>query len=67
MLETKLWCNKTNIKNKKVVKMVEFIKTCDQYPHRFNFGNFFISIILCLPLSAREKIDLQKKLFGRNR
>ena len=24
-------------------KMVEFIKTCDQYPHKFNFGQFEIS------------------------
>ena len=37
MLETKLWHNKTEIKNVKVAKMMEFIKTCDQYPCRFNF------------------------------
>ena len=24
--------------------MVEFIKTCDQYPRRFNFVNFFNSV-----------------------
>ena len=31
MLEAKLWQNKTETKNVKVAKMVEFIKTCDQY------------------------------------
>ena len=46
MLEAKLWHNKTKTKNVKVPKMVEFIKPCDQYPRRFNFGNFFNSIIL---------------------
>ena len=35
MLETKLWHNKTEIKNVKVAKMMEFIKTCDQYPCYF--------------------------------
>ena len=56
---------KQNQKNVKVAKMVEFIKTCDQYAHRFNFGNFFNSIIL-LPRFCWGKIDLQKTLFGRN-
>ena len=46
MIESKIWHNKTEIKNVKVVKTVEFIKTCDQYPHKFNFGHFFSSIIL---------------------
>ena len=31
---------------------MELIKTCDQYPHKFNFGHFFSSIIL--PLSTGE-------------
>ena len=77
MLEAKLWHNKTEIKTVKVSKMVGFIRTCDQYPHKINFDNFFNSMILILPqrptpssspppLSAREKIDLQKLLFGRN-
>ena len=44
--------------------MVEFVKTCDQYPHKFTFGHFFSSIIC--PLSAGKKIDLQKTLFRRN-
>ena len=78
MLEAKLWHNKTEIKTVKVSKMVGFIRTCDQYPHRINFDNFFNSMILILPqrpipaspppppLSAGEKIDLQKMLFGRN-
>ena len=46
MLESKLWHNKTETKNVKVAKMVEFIETCDQYPRKFNFGHFFSSIIL---------------------
>ena len=46
MLEFKLWYNKTETKNVKVAKMVEFIKTCDQYPRKFNFGQFFSFIIL---------------------
>ena len=32
MLESKLWYNKTETKNVKVAEIVEFIKTCDQYP-----------------------------------
>ena len=36
-------------KKVKVAKMVEFIKTYDQYPCRFNFHNFFNSIILPPP------------------
>ena len=41
MLESKLWLSKTETKNVKAVEMVGFIKTCDQSPHRFNFGHFF--------------------------
>ena len=52
MLKAELWHNKTETKNVKVAKMVEFIKTCDQYPRRFNFGNFFNSIILPTPISS---------------
>ena len=37
---------KTNVM---VAKMVEFVETCDQYLRRFNFGNFFNSIILLPP------------------
>ena len=44
MLEVKLWHNKTETKNVKLAKMIEFIKTPN--PRRFNFGNFFYSIIL---------------------
>ena len=62
MLKAKLLHNKTETKNVNVVKMVKFIKTCGQYPRRFNF---FKSIILPA-LSAGEKIDLQRTLFGRN-
>ena len=46
MLESKLWHNKTEISSLNVAKMVEFIKTCDQYPVRFNFGHFFSSKIV---------------------
>ena len=70
MLEAKFWHNNTEIKNVKVEKMVEFIKTYDQYPRRFNFGNFFNSIIILRPppplLSAGEEIDLHKIFFARN-
>ena len=53
MLESKLWHNKIDTKNVKVAKKVEFIKTCDQYPRKFNFDHFFSSIIL--PLLYRGK------------
>ena len=46
LLEAKLWHNKAKTKNIKAAKMVKLIKTCDQYPCRFNFGNFFKSLIL---------------------
>ena len=46
MLESKLWHSKTETKNVNVAKMVEFIKTCDEFPRRFNFGNLFNSIML---------------------
>ena len=65
MLEAKLWHDKTKTKNVKFAKMVEFIKNGDQHPCRFNFDNFFNSIIL-LTLSARKNVDLQKILSGRN-
>ena len=41
ILESKLWHNKTETKNVKVAKMVEFIKACNQYPRKFNFSHFF--------------------------
>ena len=40
MLDPELWHNKAESKNIKVAKMVEFIKTCDQYPRKFNFVHF---------------------------
>ena len=46
MFEAKLWYSKTKTENVKVEKMVEFIKTCDQYPRKFHFGHYFSSIIL---------------------
>ena len=39
MLESKL-CHKTNQKSEGC-KDRGFNKTCDQYPHKFNFGLFF--------------------------
>ena len=57
MLEAKLLHNKTQTKNVKVAKMVEYIKTCDQYPCNFNFGNFFNSIILSPTFLLRKKIS----------
>ena len=55
MYQSKLWQNKTETRNVKVAKMVEFIKTCDQYSPRFiwlffplhcysgEMGNFLLS------------------------
>ena len=45
-------------------KMVEYIKTCDQYPCKFNFGHIFSSIVLSF--SAGGKTGFQKPLFGGN-
>ena len=46
MLEFTLWHNKTETKNAKAAKTVEFIKTCDQCSRKINFGHVFTSIIL---------------------
>ena len=54
MFESTLWDNKTETKNVKV----KFIKTCDQYPCKFNFVQFFVSIIL-------PHLCLEKKPFFR--
>ena len=43
----------------KVAKMVEFIKTCEQYPRKFNFGQF--SAPQPSPLSAWEKQIFSKR------
>ena len=45
MLTSKLWHNKTETKIVKIAKMVEFIKTYNQYPCKFNFCHFVSSII----------------------
>ena len=58
MLESKLWHKKTETKNVKVAKMVEFIKTYNQYPCKFNFCHFISSIIL--PLSDEWKKCLEE-------
>ena len=34
--------------------MVEFIKTCDQYPRTFNFGNFLVNSIILTPFWCRK-------------
>ena len=54
---SKLWRNKTEIRNVKSAQIVEFIKTYDQYPHKFNLVIFSCMILL---LSAGWKIDFQK-------
>ena len=43
--------------------MVKFIKTCNQYPCKFNFGHIFSSIVS--PALLR-KIDFKNTLFGEN-
>ena len=40
--------------------MVEFIKSCDQYPRKFNFGRIFSYIVLALYAEEKET------LFGGN-
>ena len=40
MFAAKLWQNKTESKNVKVAKIVEFIETYDHYPRRFIFETF---------------------------
>ena len=53
-LNLKLWHNKTETKKIKVANGgMEFIKTCDEYLMKFNFGHIFSSI--SLPLSAGER------------
>ena len=51
MLESKLWLKteKETKKKLKGAKMVGFIKTCEQYSHKFNFGHFFSSIVSSTP------------------
>ena len=56
MFESKLWYSKTVNKNVKGAKMMGFIKTCDQYPHKFNFGHFFLSLrVISLSLVGDAK------------
>ena len=52
----------TETKNAIIAKMVGFIKKCDQYSCKFNFGHFLSSIIL-LPFCWGK---IQKALFGGN-
>ena len=53
MPEAKLWHNKTETKNAKVTKIVEFIKTYQN-----------LSIILPPPISAGEMVHVYKKKSG---
>ena len=46
-------------------KMVELIKTRDQYPHKINFGHFFHLFHSFLPPFRRGKTDFQKFCLGR--
>ena len=64
MLESRLWYNKIETKNVKVAKMMEFIKTYDQYPRKFNFGHFFSSIIL--PPFWTDSTFLLRNAFSSN-
>ena len=61
-----LWYNKTETKNVKVAKMVKFIKTYTLMPRKFNFGNFFNTIILPSPTSLLGKNRPLEKVVGRN-
>ena len=45
----KLWRIKIETKNKKDAKMVGFIKTCNQYTHKFNLVIFFQLFQFLLP------------------
>ena len=62
MLQSVLCYSKTKTKNMKVAKIVEFIKTCDQYPCRFNFGHFPGQ--LHNPPFLLEKIDFRNRCSG---
>ena len=42
--------------------MVEFVKTCDQYPRKFKFGHIFSGITL--PLLLYEKMIFRKRCLG---
>ena len=41
MLESQTRKKQNSNQNVKVKKMVVFVKTFDNYNHKFNFGNFF--------------------------
>ena len=63
MLESKLKYNKKKTKKTAMgAKMVEFIKTCDQYPYKFSFCYFFSSILFLLFCLG----EIQKVLLGGN-
>ena len=43
--------------------MVAFVKTCDQYPYEFNFGNLFSSFIAFPSSSRQQKGPIFKNLY----
>ena len=63
MIQSKLCHSKTETQNVNGAKMVGIIKTCNQYPHKFNNGHIFSSLIVSSPhpLSAGGKIDFQNR------
>ena len=60
MLEVKLWHNKTETKNVKIAKTVEFIKTCDHYLRRFIF--FVVDWAICVLQLFANHVATSKKL-----
>ena len=64
MLECKLWNSKAVTKTVKGAKVMGFIKTCDQYHHKCNFGPGFSSFIVSLPPFCCREIDFRKMLPG---
>ena len=63
----KLWLSKTETKYVKGEKLVGFIKTCDQYPHTFNFSHcvsFLIVSSPCYALSAGENSFSKNATWG---
>ena len=53
MLESTLRCSKTVSKK---YEMMAFIKSCDQYTHKLNFGHFFSSLdLISLRLGGDDK------------
>ena len=58
MLESKLWYSQL------VSKMVGFIKTFDQYPHKFSFGLFFSSPVKSPKVNLNLKKNFMAPFYG---